>query len=40
MATLGHANISVTLNIYGHVLRETQEEAATQMGDLLTGLTA
>jgi integrase len=32
---LGHADISMTLNTYSHVLPNTQEDAALKMDDLL-----
>jgi integrase len=34
---LGHANISITLNVYGHVLPHMQQEAADLMDRLLWG---
>ena len=33
---LGHADISLTLNTYSHVLPSMQEEAAEKMDELLT----
>ena len=33
---LGHANISVTLDIYSHVLPDMQEEAAAAMDDVFS----
>lgn len=36
-AVLGHANISTTLNIYGHVTKEMHTQAAEIMGDILEG---
>jgi integrase len=33
---LGHADISLTLNTYSHVLPHLQEEAAEKMDELLT----
>jgi integrase len=35
--TMGHANISITLDIYSHVLPEMQEDAAAVIGALLYG---
>jgi integrase len=32
---LGHSTVSITLDIYSHVLPHLQEEAARAMGDLL-----
>ncbi len=34
---LGHANISITLDIYSHVLPHLQHEAATIIGDVIFG---
>ena len=34
---LGHANVSVTLNVYAHVLKEHQQSAADRIGALLHG---
>lgn len=34
---LGHANIAITLQIYGHLLPNMQAEAANQMDALLAG---
>jgi integrase len=34
MEILGHSQISLTMNIYGHVLPETQREATTKVADL------
>ena len=36
METLGHSQISLTMNTYSHVLPELQREAADQMDALLT----
>lgn len=36
MEILGHAQISTTLNTYGHVLQETQVAAVSHMGKLLS----
>jgi integrase len=36
METLGHSQISLTMNTYSHVLPELQREAAEQMDALLT----
>jgi integrase len=36
METLGHSQISLTLNTYSHVPTELQREAATRMNDFLT----
>jgi hypothetical protein len=36
METLGHSQISLTMNINSHVLPEIQREAADQMDVLLT----
>jgi integrase len=33
---LGHANISVTLDTYSHVLPDMQEEAAAAMDDVFS----
>jgi integrase len=35
MEMLGHSQISVTMNTYGHVLPETQRQAARQLDELL-----
>ena len=35
---LGHANISITLDLYSHVIEDTQSEAAEQIGALLFGV--
>ena len=37
---LGHANISITLDLYSHVIEDMQSEAAEQIGALLFGETA
>ena len=37
---LGHANISITLDLYSHVIEDMQSEAAEQIGALLFGSTA
>ncbi len=37
MRTLGHSQISLTLNVYGHVQQAGQQEAATEMENLLSG---
>jgi len=37
METLGHSQIGITMNLYGHVLPEVQRQAATQMDVVLTG---
>ena len=34
---LGHANISITLDIYAHVLPSMQQDAALRLGALLHG---
>ena len=34
---LGHANISITLDLYSHVIEDMQSEAAEQIGALLFG---
>jgi hypothetical protein len=34
MEILGHSQISLTMNTYGHVLPETQREATTKVADL------
>lgn len=34
---LGHASVAITLDIYSHVLPDMQQDAATVMGNLLTG---
>jgi hypothetical protein len=34
---LGHKNISITLDIYGHVLRAMQQDAAKRLSALLHG---
>jgi integrase len=36
METLGHSQISLTLNTYSHVLPALQEEAAAKMDAILT----
>jgi integrase len=33
---LGHSNISITLDIYSHVLPNLEEEAAEKLNDLLS----
>ena len=33
---LGHSQIAVTMNIYGHVIPAMQQEAADQIDDALT----
>ena len=33
--TLGHANVSVTLDIYSHLLPNMQEEVAQKINELL-----
>jgi len=35
---LGHADVSITLNVYAHVLKTHQKAAADRMGELLHGL--
>ena len=35
--TMGHANVSITLDVYSHVLPEMQEDAAAVIGALLYG---
>lgn len=37
METLGHSQISVTMDTYAHVMPELQLEAANRMNDLLGG---
>jgi integrase len=37
METLGHSQISLTLNTYSHVLPSLQQEAARKMDAILTG---
>jgi len=37
MAILGHSQISTTMNIYGHVLEETQAAAISSVDKLLAG---
>lgn len=34
MEILGHSQISLTMNTYGHVLPETQRDATTKVADL------
>jgi len=34
--TLGHANISVTRDVYSHLLPNMQDEVARKMDDLLS----
>jgi integrase len=34
---LGHANVSITLNMYGHVLPHVQQQAAQTMDAILSG---
>lgn len=34
---LGHANVSITLNLYGHVLPHMQQQAAQTMDAILSG---
>jgi integrase len=36
MDILGHAQMSTTIDIYGHVMPSTQRAAATKLDDLLT----
>lgn len=38
MQTLGHSQISLTMNTYGHVMEEIQREAADKMDDALGGV--
>jgi integrase len=40
MATLGHSQISLTLDVYAHVLPEMQQDAAVRMDRILTGAKA
>lgn len=35
MQILGHSSITVTMNVYGHVMDEAMKEAAASMDDLL-----
>ena len=35
MEIVGHSQISTTMNIYGHVLEETQVAAVSSLGKLL-----
>ena len=37
METLGHSQISLTMNTYSHVLPALQEEAAARMDRILGG---
>jgi integrase len=37
METLGHSQISLTMNTYSHVLPALQREAADRMESVLTG---
>jgi len=37
METLGHSQISITMDTYSHVMPAQQREAADRMGDLLSG---
>ncbi|MEQ1868745.1 MAG: tyrosine-type recombinase/integrase [Vicinamibacterales bacterium] len=37
METLGHSQISLTLNTYSHVLPAMQEDAAARMDEILSG---
>jgi integrase len=37
METLGHSQISTTMDLYAHVLPALQRQAATRMDDLLSG---
>ena len=37
METLGHSQISTTMDLYAHVLPALQRQAATRMNDLLSG---
>lgn len=37
METLGHSQISVTMNLYGHVAPVVQRQVAAHMDGLLTG---
>ena len=34
---LGHSQISITMDIYGHVLPTMQEEAVSKLNDVLQG---
>ena len=36
METLGHSQISLTLDTYSHVMPTLQQDAATKMNDILT----
>jgi hypothetical protein len=40
METLGHSDIRVTTNLYGHVFEEAKQEAAATMDALLGGTEA
>jgi integrase len=40
METLGHSQISLTLDTYSHVLPTMKQEAADRMNAILTGTTA
>jgi integrase len=37
METLGHSQISLTMNVYSHVIPALQRDAADRMEALLTG---
>ena len=34
---LGHANVSITLDVYSHAVPTLQREAASQVADLILG---
>ncbi|MEU9214259.1 hypothetical protein AB0D27_41855 [Streptomyces sp. NPDC048415] len=36
MEILGHSQIAVTMNVYAHVVQDTQREAVSHMDRLLT----
>ena len=38
MEILGHSQIAVTVNVYAHVVQDTQREAVSHMDRLLTRL--
>ena len=37
METLGHSQISLTMNVYSHVIRALQRDSSHRMDALLTG---
>jgi len=34
---MGHSSINVTFDIYGHLMKDSNQEAATRLGDAIFG---